>query len=304
MNSLYNEVLTWIGDGSNGSLTQKNSDVTIASATRGTPFNARIDSAKASEDYYFQATITKLKGSLSIGVVSKDEFLPGWKAKGMFYNGNLTNGSGALKTSWGPRFEAGDSLGVRVTPGGNALAVTYFKNGDSIGTGFQLAKNKTVFYPCLSVCGSASVVIEAPQELPSIEVPTAVASGFYGDWKLEKAWDGEFPLTIPDRPIKFMLSKEAKSKDSLQMSFKVANSMNGTARLLKESETELAIESGPFMMTMMMPPPEFRPLETLLGSKKMTKLALDDNAILILSGPEMKTEWSRFVRTPEPLNAY
>lgn len=302
MNSLHNEALTWIGDGSNrSSLTQKGNVVSIASATSGTPFNARVDSAKAAEEYYLQAKISQLKGNLSMGVISEEGFKPGWKAKGMFYNGNLTNGSAALKTSWGPRFQVGDSLGVRLSPGVDALQVSFFKNGEPLGTGFRLANNKTVFYPCLHVSGSATLEVEVPPALPSIEVPTAQAAGFYGDWKLEKAWDGENELTIPNRPIKFNLSKEG---EALQLSFKVANSLNGRAKLLEETETELSIEAGGnFMMTMMMPPPELQPLENFLSSKKMTKLALIAST-LMLSGPEMKTEWSRFVRVPETLNSY
>jgi len=305
MNSLHNETPTWIpDDDSNGTLIQNGNTLSISSASRGTPFNVRIDSTRPNEDYYFQATITALQGNLSIGVISKGEFFPGWKAKWMFFNGNLTNGSAALMTNWGPRFKVGDSLGVRVTPGNKSLDVTYFRNGASIGTGFRLANNMAVFYPCLHVSGSASLELAFPPELPSIEIPAVEPSGFFGDWKLEKAWNGETEIDIPRKLIQLVLAEDETSPNYLQMSFKVGNSLNGRAKFVKENESFMTIECGPFMSTRMMPPPELLPLETFLGSKKITNLTLQDNATLVLSGPEMKTEWSRYVRNPQPLSNY
>ncbi|CAB9531075.1 expressed unknown protein [Seminavis robusta] len=303
MNSLHNKEMTWVGDGSDGNtLTQTGNDLVIASKSGGTPFNLRLDSEQASQDYYWQATIQKLKGNLSFGAVSKDGFKPGWKTKGMFYNGNLTNGSGALKVSWGPRFEVGDAVGVRVSPG-ESLTVTFYKNGECLGTGFRLSNNTTTFYPCLHVSGSASLSVEVPEALPSTELSTPNVTGFYGDWKLDKAWDGENPLTIPDdRPLRLELINEGSK---IKMHFKIANNIGGGASILEQNETTMKVDCGPFMMSRMMPPPEFRTLENLIGTKKITTITLDDsNGTLTVTGPEMKTEWSRLIRAPEALNTF
>jgi hypothetical protein len=305
MNSLHNEALTWIGDGSDGNtLSQTGNDLIIASKSPGTPFNLRVDSEKASEAYYWQASIQELKGNLSFGAVIKDDFKPGWKAKGMFYNGNLTNGSGALQVSWGPRYEAGDSVGVQVTPGSDALEVSFYKNGECLGAGFRLPKSTTTttFYPCLHISGSASLRIEAPPDLPSTEVSASTATGFYGDWKLDKAWDGETPVDFPDDPIKLDLTKG--SGKALKIHFKVANNLAGTGEIVEETETALIVKMGPLMSTRMMPPPEYRTLETLLGTKEITSITLDGNSTLTVAGPAIKTEWSRFVRAPRPLTSY
>jgi hypothetical protein len=302
MNSLRNEALTWVGDGSDGNtLSQTGNDLIIASKSTGTPFNLRVDSKLASEAaYYWQAKIEKLKGSLSFGAVMKDGFKPGWKVKGMFYNGNLTNGSGALQVGWGPSYEAGDSVGVQVTPGSDALEVSFYKNGECLGTGFRLPKSKATFYPCLHISGSASLRTEAPPELPSTEVSASTATGFYGDWKLDKAWDGESPVDFPDDPIKLGLTKG--SGNALKIHFKVANNVGGTAEIVEETESTLTVKTGPFMSTKMMPPPKYRALEKLLGTKEITSITLDGT--LTVAGPESKTEWSRFLRVPRPLTSY
>lgn len=309
MNSLYNASQAWVGDGSTGGeLIVDENNLSIASASAGTPFNVRLDCSDelAAADYYFQVQIKEMKGNFSIGVVTKAEFHPGWKTKGMFYNGNLTNGSGALKISWGPRFQAGDSLGLRFSTKESGVEIAFFKNGASLGVGFRLVNNKNVYYPCLHVGGQIKLSTEFPSELPSAEYshPSMTSSGFYGDWQLIEAFDGQSPIPFPtSKLIKAMLSKE--SHGTLQLGFKVGNSLNARTKIIHESDAELSIEHGPFMMTKMMPPPELRPLESLLSQKKMTTIKMEqDGTTLLISGPEMKTKWRRFVRVPEALGSY
>ena len=300
MNALYNESLSWVGDGSEGStLTQEGNTVEIGSKTSGTPFNARLDNEKCASDYFVQVSITRLKGSLSIGAVCKDEFKSGWKCKGLFYNGNLTNGSAALKTSWGPRFATGDSLGMRVSRG-DALEVTFYKNGECLGTGFQLAGNTATYYPCLHVSGSALVDVEIPEQLPSTEIKAKTPTGFFGDWRFEKAWNGEQEVNVPEgRKLSL-----AKAKGGIQITCKIGNNVSGNAKVIEETNTSMTVETGPFMMTRMMPPPEFRPLENLVSSKKITTIELEEDTKLKLSGPELKVECSRWIRSPQALTSY
>ena len=87
MNSLHDETLKWVGDGSDGNtLTQSGNDVEVASKSAGTPFNFRLDSEKSASDYFVNVEIKKLEGNVSLGAVRKDEFKSGWKTKGLFYN--------------------------------------------------------------------------------------------------------------------------------------------------------------------------------------------------------------------------
>jgi hypothetical protein len=204
---------------------------------------------------------------------------------------------------WGPRFSAGDSLGVRVSPGGNATEVTFFKNGASLGTGFQLAENKNVFYPCLHVSGQVSLSVEIPQELPSTEVPVKSPCGLFGVWQLKSALDGESPIPIPDSRI-LTLKLEREGSNSIKMAFKIGNQIRGNAKIVEDHGTSLTIDHGHFLSTRMMPPPDLQPIERLITTKKMTTLSLEDNNTLILSGPELRTEWSHHFRVPEALQSY
>lgn len=90
MNSLHNEKLQWVGDGSEGSkLTTSGNSVEMEGKSRGTPFNVRLKSDKLDEAYYIGVEIKKLVGNFSLGAVREDEFKPGWKTKGLFYNVSL-----------------------------------------------------------------------------------------------------------------------------------------------------------------------------------------------------------------------
>jgi hypothetical protein len=217
--------------------------------------------------------------------------------------GNLTNGSAALKVNWGPRFSAGDKIGLLVSKG-EALEVAFFKNGECLGKGFQLAGNHATYYPCFNVTGSCSLAVHVPENLPSTVMNAPTPTGFVGDWKLEEAWEGETAIPIPGgRPLTLALGKAAKG-GGIQLAFKIANSINGQAKIVEETETSMTIESGPFMLTRMMPPPEYQPMENLIGSNSITKLDLEDDVKLTLSGTEMKIVCSRLARTPEPLSQY
>ena len=87
----------WIGDGSEGTLDVKSSgvgssEITLASATQGTPFNARFDCDTPVNDIlYYEVKVTGMNNgtSLAVGFVTADGFQPGWKTRGCLYNGNI-----------------------------------------------------------------------------------------------------------------------------------------------------------------------------------------------------------------------
>ncbi|CAB9510453.1 expressed unknown protein [Seminavis robusta] len=278
--------MAWVGDGSDDTgttFTQTGNNLVITGSDDPLQFNLRLDhseQASCTQDYYWQATIQELKGHLSFGAVSEDGINPGYKIKGMFYNGNLTNGSYcSLRENWGP------SLRDRWGPS--------FQTGDVIG-----------------VVGSASLCVEAPETSPSTELSTPNVTGFYGNWKLDKAWNGKNQLKIPRdylcRPILLELINEGSNKE-IKIYFDISNTISGTASILQQNETTIKVDCGPgFVSTRALPlNPVIRSLEDLLTAKNITTITLDkDNGMLTVTGPEMKTEWSRLIRIPEAFTKF
>mmetsp|Transcript_34494 Transcript_34494/g.38504 ORF Transcript_34494/g.38504 Transcript_34494/m.38504 type:complete len:129 (-) Transcript_34494:270-656(-) len=66
------------------------------------------------ESYWFTISIDDLgdnnnsNSSISVGAVTVEEFIPGYKIKGMFYSGNLINVSAGLTIGYGPYLQSGD----------------------------------------------------------------------------------------------------------------------------------------------------------------------------------------------------
>lgn len=305
MNSLQGDAMNWIGDGKEGaSFEIHGNELTLIGGKQGTPFNVRMDLQTPLADYYFHVIIQEMTKSLSIGVVTPAEFKTGWKTQGMFYNGNLTNGSGAKAVSWGPRFEAGDSLGVRVISTAGFLEVVFYKNGKSLGTGFLIENvdNKN-YCPCIHLDGQAKLTIEIPEALPPKEISTEVPTDMYGPWKLVEAVtrDGT-PLNMPGRPVTLDLSRE--QHDALKMHIKAGNPINCSAKIVGDNGNSLTIKMGRMMSGRMMPPPGLREIETLLCGLGANTLTLENDDRLTLSNEPTRTVWVRNPRDPQTLTSY
>jgi len=114
---------------------------------RGNPMNflftpSATTTARPSK-FYFLVDILSMdtdSSSLSIGVARPSEFRKGFMTKGMFYNGNLTNVSGALKVSYGPRPKRGDKILVEYTEQEDSFQVKFYVDGKSLGIAFQIPK--------------------------------------------------------------------------------------------------------------------------------------------------------------------
>lgn len=296
--------MNWVGDGKEGASFEVSgeNEISLDGGKRGTPFNVRMDQATGN-DYYFQLNLTQVGSSLSIGVVTPSEFSGGWRTSGMFYNGNLTSGSAAKATSWGPRFGAGDTIGARVTQGGGTVEVAFYKNGNSLGTGFRLAANNNVYFPCIHVDGEAKMTLEIPAELPSKDLHEEAFSGMDGPWKLVEAVnESGNQLEIPSaRPIELKVKRT--SDDALQLGFKVGNQVSGGAKILQDNGTMLQIQTSHFMSSRMMPPPQLREIENLISGLSPDTMSLQGNQLILAREPK-RTVWERLARTPQTLTSY
>jgi len=305
-NALTNVESKWIGDGGGGEIQQEGPSLTVKSATRGTPLNVRYDDAP-SGDWCFEAILVKIMrgASVSVGVVNPEEMLTGWKTKGMFYNGNLTNGSAALVTSFGPYLKEGDTVGVYVT--NNNRDVTFFHDGRCLGTGFSLTDETNKKYcPCIHVSGEVQISFAIPETLPSTVSKQGKTEGLVDEWKLVEAVnDSGTVVNIPDHRDIVLNLDVGPNENQYDLSMRVGN----TLRCHATKEEGGNIKVGMVMSTMMEPPPELREIETFLSSNlsNVTSIELKDNTTLILSGGAssgLKIVFERYAETFKPLEKY
>lgn len=303
-NNLYGTTMNWIGDCKDGASieVQDGTVLNVLGGDDGTPFNVRLDLQTPRPDYYFQVLIQEMTESLSVGIVKPGEFQPGWNIAGMFYNGNLTNGSAALSVNWGPRFGSGDSVGVRVITTSENVEVIFYKNGKSLGTGFVIENQSSQIYcPCLSIVGDAKLRFEIPEELPPPELYVTEDLAMAGPWKLVKAvYDDGTAVTMPGRPATMELWRD---QATLKFAFKVGNPISGSATILDEHGDTLTIKMGSMITGLMMTPPVLREVESFICGLNATSLKLSNGKLILRNGSK-KAVWERNPRDPLALPSY
>jgi hypothetical protein len=169
-------------------------------------------SLSASSSYWFQVQIVELdrSSSLSIGITSLSQFQQGYKNKGMYYNGNLTNGSAALETSYGPYLQGGDYCTIHCThttthhqgednKAGTVpttvVTMTVYMNGKKIGKAFEVVLDDTgddgrFFYPSFAVHGTVSVRTKVGTNMPDTLLSGQGTDGStFKDHPLEGVYD-------------------------------------------------------------------------------------------------------------------
>jgi len=306
----------WIGDGTEGCslISNENGEVTATAAKQGRPFNVRAMEAIPSDCSSFFVDILECSGNVSIGLVTAHEFRPGWKTRGMFYNGNVTNGSAALITGFGKYLEEGDTVGVRKFKNNNKTEVQFVVNGENLGTAFQLEDDnggKDIYYPCVHVSGTVKFVCQAGQLLNE-NVGLLGEGGYAGSWKLESLeMHGKRLELLPDDPIIIALEGDPVPT---HISIKVANTIFGSIQVLGQGEDAIGgpgaldVKVGPMGSTLMMPRPPLDKIEQTVtaafrGISKMTLVM----GYLYMSGsgdgnPELQA--SRYTKNFKPLAGY
>jgi hypothetical protein len=302
-NALTNVDAKWIGDGKDGEFQQDSACLTIQSNRRGTPFNLRHDcNLGVSDDWCFQVVLDSVppNSSISVGIVHPEEMLPGWKTRGMFYNGNLTNGGAALITAFGPYLKEGDTVEVSVT--NHNRDVTFHINGKCLGTGFSLLECGKVYCPCIHVSGEVKVTFVIPETLPPAVTRERNTEGMADEWKLiEAVNESGTQVNIPsDRDI--ILHVDDDDASVYKLSIRVGNTLR--CNVMKQKDGSVKV--GPMMSTLMEPPPELRELETFVSSffPNVTSIDLLEQNLVLSDAFKMKFVFERFVKKVKPLEKY
>lgn len=194
--------------------------------TGGSPVNllGTIPSSSIlSSSYWFQVQIVELgrSSSMSIGITVPSQFKQGYKNRGMYYNGNLTNGSAALKIAFGPYLQSGDYCTIHITHSTNqevvdgqeekattttTVTMTVYMNGKKIGKAFEVvldddletragADDVRFFYPSIAVHGKvrfrAKVGSDMPDTLSGQAADgSAIVHPLEGTYNIIQAMDG------------------------------------------------------------------------------------------------------------------
>lgn len=231
---------TWESDGSEAdgvsswAITTEGEPYTITvSTSSGSPMNIAYKFQDNPKQYFYQVNVVEMpsrSSSLSIGVVLPQEFQRGYKNRGMFYNGNLTNCGAALKTSYGPRLKEGDTLILGYSEdapdqAGVVVRLEVYLNGSNLGTAFQVPKNggpSSSFSPCISIQGDikvqAKILAVLPDPLPQTEEQK---DPLEGKWDLVEAYDHDEqqfyppPDTVDVKPCLVSLEKDNESGEHL-----------------------------------------------------------------------------------------
>eukprot|EP00586_Coscinodiscus_wailesii_P006451 CAMPEP_0172490932 /NCGR_PEP_ID=MMETSP1066-20121228/21565_1 /TAXON_ID=671091 /ORGANISM="Coscinodiscus wailesii, Strain CCMP2513" /LENGTH=321 /DNA_ID=CAMNT_0013259677 /DNA_START=27 /DNA_END=992 /DNA_ORIENTATION=+ len=316
MNSLFSKQGTWVGDGSKDSaiiIDDEKSTIIITSKTEMAPFNVILNISSLENSFYYEITLSSLNGTISAGLVNKNDFRPGWDTDGLFYNGNVHNGKTALITGFGDEtVRAGDKVGVyakRHDPD-SELVVAYYINGRCLGTGFRLTSLDADddFFPCLSVCGSATFSYAAPEILPLVVIrKQPIYTDYTGEWKLVRVFMGpelgEYPLPS-DRDIIFSFG-DLIDDNVYPFSVSMMNTLSGTVKLNNNVfESFDGVEIEMVSSTLMMPPPLWQGVESTITSSLSDVYKMIVSNGLILSGPTAEFILEPYAPFFEPCTAY
>ena len=168
--------------------------------TGGAPTNARWTKALG-PDGYFEIKVVELGGSgCSIGIVTEKGFGKGYKCKGLFFNGNLSNGLAGLGWEFGERPKKGMVIGVRVEREGENVKVAFYQDRKPLGVAFEakLDDGSASIYPVVC-CGSDGDTFFL--SMPDAPTAAAEAKGVHpavGAWTLQRLCVGpelgQYPL--------------------------------------------------------------------------------------------------------------
>ncbi|RWS11936.1 hypothetical protein B4U79_17494 [Dinothrombium tinctorium] len=195
------------------------------------PTNCYYSTAIHDGTHYFEFTFEK--GDGFVGFTTKDHFAHGYRIRGLFYGGTLSDGSRRLG-AFSRRVHEGDTVGLRIDLTSENVKVFVYLNGRSLGLAFDVNRgNITDLYPAIHTDEDAVVEIRKSDNYPTVtEYQPQVFSGIEGDFAFQEAVDDGKTVST-DVWKHFVLSVRKKPKFSNStvqvygLHFGVINSING-----------------------------------------------------------------------------
>lgn len=241
--------MSWIDDGSGAvrSVPEHDAVFEVQGKEQGdAPVNARwSEPLSKSETSYFEVTVEELTSNAKVGIATEAYFKKGYAMKGLFFNGNLTDGSAGLQFGFGKVIQKGMVIGVRIDLEAEKVTVIFFQDGRCLGPGFIARREApdALVYPVVSAGHDGdrfSIKFPLPVPLQLDRQPLRDDKDmFLGKWLLKSLFLGpelgEFPFATrtPDLKITLDVMQDPSHppfSSSYRMSLCIGNTLMFTGK--------------------------------------------------------------------------
>lgn len=196
-------------------------DLTVK-AIKTLPSNFLYELETSANSFFLQVMVNEKPkfSSLSVGVAKLSNFKSGYGTNGMLYNGNLTNGMALLKGGFGPSLKEGDTVIVEFMSTSDSIEVTYYLNGEILGTGFRVPKEEEAFHPVVSMTGEVTLRAMVTTEIPprivkSYTDPTSMRQTFIFTQAKDESGTTIIPAEGGDKDIKVTVNPTKEEEVTL-----------------------------------------------------------------------------------------
>ncbi|XP_037041830.1 uncharacterized protein LOC119078426 [Bradysia coprophila] len=290
--------MAWITDGSDGFAI--NGDVVTYVDNEGVDnvFNAMWQDGDgvSSGEHYWKIHFPTLESGAGVGLTSKDYFKQGYACQAINYLGNLSNCSGLLVGSFGPKPKQGDTIGILAVFEGDRLKVYVDVNDARLGLAFNVPAStfKSIF-PVVSFHSSGSATCTKQTEIPKVTSrASATFTGIEGDWKLTNLEEKNVVLDLPRTTTAKITMIEA---DKYSLHAKVVNLLRTTL-----TKTDGAWKACHITSTKKGGDPESMEEETAVKRliTEVQTVEVDSSGNLVVKTETMSSIWIRYDATPGP----
>eukprot|EP00403_Amphidinium_massartii_P040003 CAMPEP_0178437728 /NCGR_PEP_ID=MMETSP0689_2-20121128/35167_1 /TAXON_ID=160604 /ORGANISM="Amphidinium massartii, Strain CS-259" /LENGTH=394 /DNA_ID=CAMNT_0020059989 /DNA_START=88 /DNA_END=1272 /DNA_ORIENTATION=- len=277
---------------------------------------------------YFEIEVMEGSGAF-IGVSTKDGLAPGYKVKGLLYGGpgNLSNGSGGLRTGFGDGVKKGSIIGVTLDLTDEAAVGLTFWDGDKcLGEAFKGCERSpgAIVYPVVSANKTGDRFKLSLRRLPRVQDTSQPPHSAHGSWDLQRFRVGTgadynlaAALGVKGKGggkggaghIVMKLAQLPSDPQAFKLSLALGNTLMTSVRLVVGDDGSEALQLGPVAGTMVMAPPELMDLEQQFSQALPQVLswtiagAGTDAATLQLRGPDVEIDFLHYDAPPvEPIS--
>lgn len=314
--------MSWIDDGSCAVTSDPQHDATFVVQGKelgDAPVNARwSEPLSLSGTSYFEVTVEELASNAKVGIATEAHFKKGYAMKGLFFNGNLTDGSAGLQFGFGEVIQTGMVIGVRVDLETEKVTVIFYQDGRCLGPGFisKREAQDALVYPVVSAGHDGdrfSIKFPLPVPLQLERQPLREEKDlFLGKWLLKSLFLGpelgEFPLASRAPGLKMILvvmqdPSHPPFTSSYRMSIQIGNTLMFTGKALEDESVRpfQKLILAPVGSTRMLPSTAINEVESQV-KKALSEfneptpgkwLLQEDGDMLLVNGATIEMSFSR-----------